>query len=124
MDQTTLAVRTADWNSIISQCESRPEGTSKRQWLSENGISEKKYYYWLRKIRAEVYQQMASQLPAPVSPQKDEIILAEIPGNDILSDIPKPPAVVIRAKKSTIELSGDLPADTLVKLVKVLAHAV
>ena len=57
MDQITTEVRIADWVSIIKQCQNRPEGQTAKQWLEENGISSKKYYYWLRKIRNQVYNE-------------------------------------------------------------------
>ena len=57
MDQITTEERMADWVSIIKQCQNRPEGQTAKQWLEENGISSKKYYYWLRKIRNPVYNE-------------------------------------------------------------------
>ncbi len=54
MDQLTHAVRRPNWINIIQQCQARPADTAARQWLAENGISEKSYCYWLRKIRREV----------------------------------------------------------------------
>jgi hypothetical protein len=62
MDQITTDVRTADWVSIIKQCQNRPEGQTAKQWLEENGISSKKYYYWLRKIRNQVYNETIGSL--------------------------------------------------------------
>lgn len=54
MDQLTHNVRRSNWINIIRQCQDRPAGTTAKQWLAENDISEKSYYYWLRKIRREV----------------------------------------------------------------------
>ena len=54
MDQLTHNVRRSNWINIIRQCQDRPAGTTAKQWLVENDISEKSYYYWLRKIRREV----------------------------------------------------------------------
>ena len=51
MDQTTHNVRRANWLTIITQCQERPEGISVKQWLSDNGVKEKAHYYWLRKFR-------------------------------------------------------------------------
>ena len=50
MDQLTHNVRRSNWINIIRQCQDRPAGTTAKQWLAENDISEKSYYYWLRKI--------------------------------------------------------------------------
>lgn len=46
MDQSTHEVRRKQWLSIITECQARPEGTTVREWLSENNIKEKAYYYW------------------------------------------------------------------------------
>ena len=51
MDHSTFEVRLASWMEIISQCQARPDGMTARQWLADNNISEKSYYYWLRRVR-------------------------------------------------------------------------
>ncbi len=38
-----------EWAQIISQCLS--SGMSNREFCRQNGIPEKKFYYWLRKLR-------------------------------------------------------------------------
>ena len=58
MDQSTHDVRRANWLNIVTQCQTRPSGTSVKQWLAKNDIKEKAYYYWLRKFRKEAYNQM------------------------------------------------------------------
>ena len=54
MDQSTHDVRRNNWLNIIEQCQQRPENMTVKQWLADNGIKEKSYYYWLRKFRKEV----------------------------------------------------------------------
>ena len=71
MDKTTYQVRCANWKSVIEQCQARPEGQSAKQWLAENNVSEKKYYYWLRKLRKEAYDEMQTSLQTAVSPSGD-----------------------------------------------------
>ncbi len=61
MDQLTHTVRRSNWINIIRQCQDRPAGTTAKQWLAENDISKKSYYYWLRKIRREVCEQEGLQ---------------------------------------------------------------
>ncbi len=63
MDQITHEMRMEHWKQIITQCQSRPEGQSAKQWMRENGISDKSYYYWQRRIRQEAYAEIK-----PVSP--------------------------------------------------------
>ena len=61
MDSLTHNVRRANWLNIINQCQERPANVTVHQWLKDNDIKEKSYYYWLRKFRKESYDQM--QLP-------------------------------------------------------------
>lgn len=62
MDQSTHDVRMTNWLNIISRCQNRPAGISAKQWLAENDVNEKSYYYWLRKVRQEAYEHR-SELP-------------------------------------------------------------
>ena len=57
MDQLTHIVRRSNWINVIRQSQDRPAVTTANQWLAENGISEKSYYYWHRKIRRKVCEQ-------------------------------------------------------------------
>ncbi|WP_167959046.1 hypothetical protein [Anaerosporobacter faecicola] len=58
MDQITHTVRYSMWKDIILKCQNRPVGMNVKQWLAENHISEKSYYYWQRKFRKEAYDQI------------------------------------------------------------------
>lgn len=58
MNQSTNEIRHMNWMNIITQCKNRPENMTAKQQLAGNGISDKSYYYWLRKIRLEVYEQL------------------------------------------------------------------
>ena len=84
MDQLTHTVRRSNQITIIQQCPDRPAGTTAKQWLAENGISEKSYYYCLRKIRREVCEQEG--LPEATSPS--EISFVEIPVKTALDTVP------------------------------------
>lgn len=75
MDQSTHDVRRANWLNIVNQCKERPSDVSAKQWLTDNGIKEKAYYYWLHKFRKEAYDQM--QVSAVATPA--EISFSEVP---------------------------------------------
>ena len=49
MDQITHTVCRSNWINVIQQCQDRPAGITAKQWLAENDIFEKSYYYWLLK---------------------------------------------------------------------------
>ena len=117
MDQLTHTVRRSNWINIIRQCQDRPAGTTAKQWLAENDISEKSYYYWLRKIRREV------TTPSALS-------FVEIPVKTALDTTPVPtvpaamtPAAVIRSGRLTLELSNDISESLLCRLLQEVIHA-
>ena len=68
MDQITHEVRSKHWGEIIAQCQAKPEGVSTKQWLKENDIKEKAYYYWLRKFRKQAYEMIQTDQPDNNSP--------------------------------------------------------
>ena len=49
MDQRTSEIRLAQWKQIV--LEGNQASVSKREWCRQNGISEKSFFYWQRKIR-------------------------------------------------------------------------
>lgn len=122
MDQPTHDVRRASWLKTITECQQRPVNVSVKQWLADNGVKEKAYYYWLRKFRREACEQI--RLPVAASPA--EVAFAEFP-------IPEPAPVrpiagnntvaVIRANGITIEISNSISEALLCMLLREVAHA-
>lgn len=126
MDQLTHTVRRSNWINIIRQCQNRPAGTTAKQWLAENDISEKSYYYWLRKIRREVCEQEGLQEVTTPS----ELSFVEIPVKTALDIAPVPtapatttPVAVIRSDSLTLELSNDISESLLRRLLQEVCHA-
>ena len=125
MDQTTHDVRRANWLNIITQCQERPDGVTVKQWLSDNGVKEKAYYYWLRKFRKEAYAQMQ---PMVVKEQTDtditfaEMIFPERTAPDCTA-LPAGsydnPVAVIRYNGMTISISDDI-SDRLLSRIYLL----
>ena len=126
MDRITHSVREENWRGIIERCNARPEGQTAKAWLAENGISEKSYYYWLRKLRQAAYDQIPSQkLPAlqPIAPVQP-VAVAEIPAEDILMPQTAAVAVTIQARGISMEITSAVSETTLIELVKAVTHAV
>lgn len=44
--------RAKNWAMVIQECSS--SGLSNREFCRQRGISEKTYYYWLRKLRSQM----------------------------------------------------------------------
>lgn len=131
MDQCTHEVRLQHWKNIISQCQSRPDGQTAKQWLAENGICEQTYYLWQRRIRQETYELMTA--PAEmisISPVKEEISFAEVPykasdnSSGISSaDLGITPVAIIKTSACQIAVSGDIPDTLLSRILREVSHA-
>ena len=125
MDQITHTVRYSMWKDILLQCQNRPDGMSAKQWLKENQVSEKSYYYWLRKFRKEAYEQMQMP-PATSSP---EITFAEISvplsrqEEPIHSFQEQPPVAIIKNGALSIAISNDISEALLDRIFQVIRHA-
>ncbi len=123
MDQTTHNVRRANWLAIITQCQERPEGISVKQWLSDNGVKEKAYYYWLRKFRKEAYEQM--QPPVANENSGNEIAFTEIsiPAKTALAESYENPVAVIRYNGVSIGISNEISDSLLSRILREMSHA-
>ena len=59
--------RAQNWAMVIQECNN--SGLTKREFCRQRGISEKSFYYWLRKLRSQMAEAAGPQLvqldPAP-----------------------------------------------------------
>ena len=127
MDQSTHDVRMKNWLNSISQCQNRPAGISAKQWLAENDVNEKSYYYWLRKIRRETYEHRAE---LPDVTRTSELSFVEVPlkapeSSDTFPNagISMAPSAVLKTDRLTIEISNDISASLLTGLLQEVLHA-
>ena len=126
MDQITHEVRRKQWLSIVTECQARPDGTTVREWLSENGIKEKAYYYWLRKFRKEAYDKLPS-LPDKNLPEAN-VAFAEIQIPDLSNQVDTinlsfNPDAVIKSGDCMIALSNSISKPLLKSIMEGLCHA-
>ena len=52
--------RAQTWAMLIQECNN--SGLTKREFCQQRGISEKSFYYWLRKLRSQMAKTGAPQL--------------------------------------------------------------
>ena len=122
MDQLTHDVRRNSWLNIITECQHRPAGVTAKQWLAENGINEKAYYYWLRKLRRETGEQM--NLPAVTAPTQVSFAEISIPVSAPTKSVENSNTVaVIHAGNITLEVSNDISKTLLHLLLQEVTHA-
>ena len=75
--EEVLAVRDAyrarEWAMLIQECSA--SGLTKREFCRQHGISEKSFYYWLKKLRTQMVGAAAPQLvPLEPPPAADSIL--------------------------------------------------
>ena len=74
MDKEAAAIRFANWEQLIVAANS--SGLRKREWCEQNGITEKTFYYWQRKVRSKAIETMkalkAVDESTPTAIQKDQ----------------------------------------------------
>lgn len=126
MDKSTQEVRLAQWKEIVRQCQSRPEGQTAASWLRENGISDKKYYYWQRRIRKKAYDELKSA-SLPTKAGDTGVAFAEIPvhgtcfraesGNGFHPD------AIIQTVGMTVAVSNSISAELLGRIIEAASHA-
>lgn len=122
MDQLTHNVRRTNWQGIITECQQRPADVTAKQWLADNGIKEKSYYYWLRKFRREAGEQM--NLPAITAPAELTFAEISIPVSTPTKSVESSNAVaVIRTDSITLEVSNDISEPLLRVLLQEVTHA-
>lgn len=113
MDTREMAqeVRLANWAGILQA--RRDSGLSVRGYCQEQGINEKTYYYWQRRLRETACERLASE---ELSPQKESPVFAALPiSNNRDSD-----SIVIRLNGAEIEIRGEVNPAAVETVLKVL----
>lgn len=74
--------REQQWALVIKEC--ADSGLTNKEYCRQHGISEKSYYYWLRKLRKQVCEQAAPQIVSidPVA-KTDELLRIEYKGAEL-----------------------------------------
>lgn len=125
MDQTAKEKRLDEWHKLI--CEAEASGMSKIEWCRANGISQKQYYYWRRKVRkAEGTENITARKPVS-SAVTDESAFLELlpPTNPDLSQCAGAgqAAVALRFRGYELLISSPAAEQTLKMVMKVLHDA-
>ena len=92
--------RLQQWGQIVQQC--RESGLSNRDFCRQNGITEKTYYYWLRKLR------MAAA-------GKDSPRIVELERQDSGGDM-----ICIRFRNAEMTLPAGTDADAITAILRSL----
>lgn len=116
----TKQVRLSQWAGVMR--ERKESGMSIRSWCQEQGINEKTYYYWQRRLRKEAYEQLVvptatnEKSIAPI--QFTEVKLDEYASS--LSEQETPNQLCIEIRGIRIMTSSEYPTDKLAALLREL----
>ena len=124
MDQQAAAIRYSHWEEIV--LEANRSGIPKREWCKQNGLSEKAFYYWQRKVRARV---MASAELPPALPEPQHAFV-ELPFSSSASvtdrdsdSLENPPELMLQVGDCRMFITGSVKETTLRTVLKVIRDA-
>ena len=93
--------RMEQWRQIIQECQK--SGLSNKAYCQQQGISEKTYYYWLRKLRTAAVEQAAPQI-MEVKTERGE----------------QPEEVYIRYRGAELRLPGETEIEAIAAILRSL----
>lgn len=93
--------RMEQWREIIQECQK--SGLSNKAYCQQQGISEKTYYYWLRKLRTAAVEQAAPQI-MEVKTERGE----------------QPEEVYIRYRGAELRLPGETEIEAIAAILRSL----
>lgn len=79
MDKLTVAsheARLSLWLERIRACKS--SGLSVKEWCKQNGLTDKNYYYWMRKIKREAFETLQEQASVEEIPFQKKTVFSQI----------------------------------------------
>jgi len=125
MDTSTHLVRLENWKALVESCNARPLGQTKREWLRENGINEKLFYYYQRRIREQAFDQMLENIAAPAGSSEAAVSFAEIKltRSADRTEPSKQPDAVIQTARGTVAFSNTVSSELLRQVMEVMLHA-
>ena len=127
MDQRASEIRLAQWEQIV--LEGNQASVTKREWCRQNGINEKSFFYWQRKIRLKALE--ARNTPSAIAPVPDtdssKPAFVELPftcgTNENKSDINVLPELMIQVDDCKIFVTASIQESTLQTVMKVIRNA-
>lgn len=111
--EITHGVRLANWAEILRA--RRDSGLSVRCYCQEQGINEKTYYYWQRRLREATCNRLEEQTNAATHSEMTRFAALPMPSNRSGGNI------VIRMNGTEVEISsGAEPAtiDTVLRIIR------
>lgn len=117
--EITHQYRLSQWTEIIREC--RSSGQTVKNWCEEHNVSDKSYYYWLKKVREAACKSLPqtggdSQIMVPVNTVPQSSANTQIAANELSYDIR------IHFGSCTIDISNTASSSTIENTLKVLKN--
>ncbi|MFX4263825.1 IS66 family insertion sequence element accessory protein TnpA [Pelotomaculum propionicicum] len=116
--EVTDKYRLNQWTQIISEC--RSSGQTVAAWCAEHNINQKRYYYWLKRVRTAACE----ALPA-CSGENNPIVPLNIPvplsGTGPASQKPSPD-IIVRYGLVSLEIHNNASLSVIENTLRALQH--
>ena len=128
MDQNAQQIRRSQWEKIV--LEGNRASVSKKEWCRQNGISEKSFYYWQRKIRLQAAGALEARKDVPVCVGSPASTFVEMPLRSTAQTMnggsASPgltPELMIQIGDCRVYVAGTIQEQTLSTVLKIIRHA-
>ena len=122
MDQNALAIRQAQWEQIVAECNAA--GISKKEWCAKNGIPEKSFYYWQRRIRQQIAAKNSCKSADEITSSFVELPISPSPPSEPKLPVPDlSPELMLQIGDCQLFIDGRVQEQTLSTVLKVLRNA-
>jgi hypothetical protein len=113
-------VRIQEWVELIK--ERNASGMTIRKWCEFKGLSENKYYYWLRRIRKTACTALESHAELAPQIRNESPAFAQI--NVLPSERPaeSDTGISVSVNNVSIHIGSDVPARQIAAMMKVITH--
>lgn len=111
-------IKMNQWMDIIREC--RSSGQPVRSWCIEHDVNEKRYYYWLRKIRTAACNTLPDNLEGShvIVPLKVEVLKQE-PEIATSSQVS---AIVIRLNSAIVEIQNGATSSVIENTLRAIKN--
>lgn len=143
MDPKSAAVKLVKWEQVVIAANN--SGMKKKEWCAQNGINEKKFYYWQRKVRCKAIETMKAlktqgalgsgmtsetQALSLTKSQSDFVEVsihhesASMPGGDTIpAHHASQPEMVLEIGDCKLYIHSGIQEQTLAVVLKAIRHA-
>lgn len=116
MDKITYEMRLMQWTQIIRECHN--SGMSVKDWCLETNVSEKKFYYWQRRVRGEAFESLKKN----ELQNQTKFVQLSVQNDNLNNSLSFKPDIILHIGNNILELSNTVSEELLSKVLKVMSN--